>query len=240
MSLRHMVKAFDCKIGSHVQKLVLIKLADNASEDGKCFPSLSRISDECEISRRTTINAIKALEQKGFLYVHREKTSREMNKVNQYTLTLERGESLSLGSASNSLGGESPALGGGESLAPRTSHSFEPPKEPVNVRPDGLTPPDIQEKMKAGFEYFWETWKQCKKDLEVRNNSTPSRARERWDKYFNAAWWKKHTLSDYDNTVNAICQNAIDIHTREHNGFCHAEKMMTDRFFTVKGWEDGI
>jgi DNA-binding MarR family transcriptional regulator len=228
MSLRHMIKAFDCKIGSHVQKLVLIKLADNANEDGKCWPSLKRIANDCEISRRTTINAIKSLEEKGFLQVHREKTSADMNKVNLYTLTLEGGEL-------NALGGASPALGGGESPAPRTSHSFEPPKEPVSVNPDGHTQSQVKEEMQKGFEAFWECWKVCKKKMGVKNRSTIADTRKKWDKYFTPTWWKSHTLDDFEREVNAVMGYADEIHDPEDE-FCPAKNMMTGTFFTREGW----
>lgn len=229
MSLRHMIKAFECKIGSHVQKLVLIKLADNANDDGKCWPSLQRIANECEISKRTAINAIKSLEDKGFLRVHRERTSADMNKVNQYTLTLESGES-------NSLCGESPALGGGESAAPRTPHSFEPTKEPNNVRPDGLTDSQIKEEMDTAFSAFWDCWKSCKKKMGTYNNSTPKETRIKWDKHFSKAWWKKHTLEQFEMEVNGILNYADSIHNPDID-FCPAKNMGTASFFKNEGWK---
>lgn len=229
MSLRHMIKAFECKIGSHVQKLVLIKLADNANDDGKCWPSLQRIANECEISKRTAINAIKALEEKGFLCVHRERTSADMNKVNLYTLTLGGGES-------NSLGGESPALGDGESHAPRTSHSLEPTNEPNNVRPDGLTDSQIKEEMDTAFNAFWDCWKACKKKMGTYNNSTPKETRIKWDKHFSKAWWKKHTLDEFESEVNTIMGYADSIHNPDVE-FCPAKNLGTASFFKNEGWK---
>ena len=210
-------------------KLVLIKLADNANDDGKCWPSLQRIANECEISKRTAINAIKALEGKGFLRVHRERTSADMNKVNLYTLTLEGGES-------NSLGGESAALGSGESAAPRTSHSFEPTKEPNNVRPDGLTDLQIKEEMDTAFKAFWDCWRACKKKMGTYNNSTPKETRIKWDKHFSKAWWKNHKLDEFESEVNAIINYADFIHNPDID-FCPATNMGTATFFKNEGWK---
>ena len=117
-----------------------------------------------------------------------------------------------------------------------------PVSNPVteNVRPDGLTDAQIKENMQKGFEYFWDIWKSCKKKLGVKNNSTPKKARERWNKYFSNSWWKKHTLEDYDKTVNAMCEYAEYIHIPDNQDFCPARNMMTDRFFTNEGWESGV
>lgn len=228
MSLRHMIKAFECKIGSHVQKLVLIKLADNANDDGKCWPSLQRIANECEISKRTAINAIKALEGKGFLRVHRERTSADMNKVNQYTLTLGGGES-------NSLGGESAAPGGGESPAPRTSHSLEPTNEPNNDCPDEQSHPT--ELVEKAFQHFWKVWKQTKKDIgKIDTSPKESTFGKKWKPMFNKAYFKTHTIEQFKQEVSDICQFVVDAHNVE--GFNRFENMQTGKFFNEKQWRD--
>ncbi|WP_299948721.1 helix-turn-helix domain-containing protein [uncultured Microbulbifer sp.] len=135
-----MVKAMKVKVGNPLRKLVLLKLADNASDQGECWPSYQHIADQCEISRRSVIAHIKALEKSGFLKINNRKStnSSKLNASNLFVLTLDKGgESPALGSESPAPagespapGGESPALGGGESPAPRTSHSLEPVNEP--------------------------------------------------------------------------------------------------------------
>lgn len=62
-----MVKAMCIKVGNPLRKLVLIKLADNASDNGECWPSHQHIADQCEISRRSVINHIEALCESGLL-----------------------------------------------------------------------------------------------------------------------------------------------------------------------------
>ena len=39
MSMELMVKAMKIRVGNPLRKLVLIKLADNASDQGECWPS---------------------------------------------------------------------------------------------------------------------------------------------------------------------------------------------------------
>ncbi|CBW29805.1 Uncharacterised protein [Haemophilus influenzae] len=53
MSMRLMVQAMNCKVGNPARKLVLLKLADNANDDGICFPSYQYIADKCEMSKRS-------------------------------------------------------------------------------------------------------------------------------------------------------------------------------------------
>lgn len=61
MSLILMAKAMSIKVGNPLRKLVLLKLADNANDDGICFPSYQYIADVCEISKASARTHIDAL-----------------------------------------------------------------------------------------------------------------------------------------------------------------------------------
>ncbi|WP_249928804.1 helix-turn-helix domain-containing protein [Escherichia coli] len=50
-----------------MHKLVLLKLADNANDNGECYPSYHHIAKECEISKRTAMRAVDSLCEKGLL-----------------------------------------------------------------------------------------------------------------------------------------------------------------------------
>ncbi len=138
MSMELMVKAMKIRVGNPLRKLVLIKLADNASDQGECWPSYQHIADQCEISKRSVMNHIAALCESGLV----KKVTRKGEKGNSsniYLLHLDgAGDSLggsannSLSGAANSLGSAGVAPGGSAGDSPRTSHSFEPVKEPVN------------------------------------------------------------------------------------------------------------
>ena len=146
MSMRLMAQAMSIKVGNPLRKLVLIKLADNANDDGICFPSYQYIADVCEISRRSAMNHIEALIDMGFV-LKKSRKNKDGSSSNLYVLNLEKGsagDSLgsagdSLGSAGDSLGGGAgdslgsagDSLGGGAGDSPITYHSLEPINEPI-------------------------------------------------------------------------------------------------------------
>lgn len=109
MSMLLMVKAMQCKVGNATRKLVLLKLADNASDDGVCFPSYQHIADQCEISRRSAISHIDALIEMGWVE-KKERKTKEGNTSNLYILRLEQGGENTVSSSEN--------------ISPRTSHSI--------------------------------------------------------------------------------------------------------------------
>ena len=130
MSMRLMVQAMNCKVGNPARKLVLLKLADNANDDGICFPSYQYIADKCEMTRRSAISHIECLIKMG-LVSKKERKNKDGSISNLYLLHLEQGsENFALGGENISLGSENFALGGSENISPRTSHSLEPVNEP--------------------------------------------------------------------------------------------------------------
>jgi len=139
MSMTLMVAAMKLRVGNPLRKLVLIKLADNASDVGECWPSYQHIADQCEISKRSVMNHIAALCESGLLRKEIRKGGPKGNSSNVYFLTLEGGappapgvvQQIHQGSAAGSPPSESPAPGGSAGAAPRTSHSLEPVMEPV-------------------------------------------------------------------------------------------------------------
>ena len=124
MSMRLMVQAMNCEVGNPARKLVLLKLADNANDDGICFPSYQYIADKCEISKRSAISHIDDLIKMGFV-TKKARKNKDGSSANLYLLHLEQGgEKSALEGENISLGSENFALGGSEKSAPITSHSF--------------------------------------------------------------------------------------------------------------------
>lgn len=155
MSMGLMVAAMKIRVGNPLRKLVLIKLADNASDMGECWPSYQHIADQCEISKRSVMNHITALCEAGLLRKEIRKGGPKGNSSNVYFLTLEGGseppapgvvQQIHQGGAAGSPPSESPALGGSAGAAPRTSHSSEPVNEPV-IEP---TAPQASAKVATG------------------------------------------------------------------------------------------
>ncbi|ENU5822640.1 helix-turn-helix domain-containing protein [Klebsiella pneumoniae] len=138
MSMDLMVQAMKIKVGNPLRKLVLLKLADNASDLGECWPSYQHIADQCEISKRSVMNHIEELCECG-LIKKELRTGPKGNSSNVYQLNLRSAGDSPGGSANRSLPGATDSLpgagdspGGSAGAAPRISHSFEPVNEPVN------------------------------------------------------------------------------------------------------------
>lgn len=140
MSMMLMVKAMQIKVGNPLRKLVLLKLADNASDQGECWPSYQYIADQCEISKRSVMNHIEELCKSGLLKKVFRKGPKG-NATNVYILTIpgagdspEVVQEIHQGSAGDSLPGAGDSPGGSAGAAPRISHSFEPVNEPLNTQ----------------------------------------------------------------------------------------------------------
>lgn len=86
-------------------KLVLIKLCDNASDEGYCWPSMGKIAKECELSKRSVVDQVSKLKELGLVEVtHRFKDKEQTS--NGYQINIEllgRGELLAPPSESVSL-----------------------------------------------------------------------------------------------------------------------------------------
>jgi hypothetical protein len=137
MSMELMVKAMKAKVGNPLRKLVLLKLADNANDQGECWPSYNYIAEQCEMSRRSVMDHVKKLETSGFLRREYRKGVKG-NSSNVFHLNFDEkrglgGESAALPpSESPALGSESAALGS-ESAALPLVNLLHP--EPVTLEP---------------------------------------------------------------------------------------------------------
>ncbi len=136
MSMELMVKAMKTKVGNPLRKLVLLKLADNANDQGECWPSYQYIADQCEIGKRTAISHIDKLIESGYL----KKTTRKGvkgNSSNVYVLNFDAkpvnngGANAAPPSANAAPPSANAAPGGGANAAPGISHSLEPVNESV-------------------------------------------------------------------------------------------------------------
>ena len=148
MSMDLMVKAMKIKVGNPLRKLVLVKLADNASDQGECWPSYQHIADQCEIDRSTVRRHIKQLAEQGLLRVE-NRDGPKGNSSNLYFLTLGGVGQKSTPVGTESTGGGTPPTGGVGTESTRTSHPPEPVNEP---KPLCTTNPA------EGFDRFWKLY----------------------------------------------------------------------------------
>ncbi len=121
MSIELMTKAFKAKVGNPLRKLVLIKLADNANDQGVCYPSYQYVADQCEISRRSVIEHVKALQNMGVLTVKKRFNDGE-NTSNAFRICAKKLNELC--SAPDSLGSERAALGSANGAKKRAPDSL--------------------------------------------------------------------------------------------------------------------
>ncbi|EDD3645522.1 helix-turn-helix domain-containing protein [Salmonella enterica] len=173
MSMNLMAKAMSIKVGNPLRKLVLIKLADNANDNGECWPSYQHIADHCECSKSAVKEHISALIKLGLMTKENRVgvNNGKGNTSNVYRLHLTSTpvppESTppvppkSTGGSPESTPPVPPKSTGGspESTPPvppagtRTSHSFEPVKEPLDNKkklssmPEGFSPSASHQKM---------------------------------------------------------------------------------------------
>ncbi|EBU3439910.1 helix-turn-helix domain-containing protein [Salmonella enterica subsp. enterica serovar Liverpool] len=165
MSMNLMAKAMSIKVGNPLRKLVLIKLADNANDNGECWPSYQHIADHCECSKSAVKEHISALIKLGLMTKENRVgvNNGKGNTSNVYRLHL-----TSTPVPPESTPPVPPKSTGGspkstpvppKSTPPvppagtRTSHSFEPVKEPLDNKkklssmPEGFSPSASHQKM---------------------------------------------------------------------------------------------
>lgn len=72
--------------GGILYKLVLVKLADNANDDGECFRNQKRLANECECTREAVCRAIRHLETLGLISSEPQRRNGKAT-INIYSLT---------------------------------------------------------------------------------------------------------------------------------------------------------
>src|SRR4030095_3986241 len=92
MSIRAINWAFNQKVGSMATKIILIKLADNANDEGFCWPSLDYVSEKCECDKTTVKRHIKRLEELNLVHIqHRNQDNTNLSNYYHLNLPLEPG-----------------------------------------------------------------------------------------------------------------------------------------------------
>jgi hypothetical protein len=87
VSIAVMSRVWSAGPKKHVDRYVLLAIADNANSDGFAYPSIRHLASKTRLSERTVMRSIQALEQDGWLA--REKRSRDA-KYSTYTIILDR------------------------------------------------------------------------------------------------------------------------------------------------------
>ena len=130
MSFTLMAQAIKIKTGNPARKLILLKLADIADDNGICWPSYAHIADQCEMTRRSAIAHIDALIKDGYLIKTTRKISSDLNHSNKYQLVLH---------AKNSLPSEKITLPSEKITLP--SEKITLPSEKITLPSENISPP---------------------------------------------------------------------------------------------------
>lgn len=81
MSIKVQNIARSFKTGSPINKAVLMALADYADDMGeKCYPSIERLVNDTEICERSVRNALRNLEERGFIFAVKKSKGRITNE----------------------------------------------------------------------------------------------------------------------------------------------------------------
>ena len=88
MSLDLITAAFKTKTGSSSRKLILIMMADRADDSELCDVSYQQLADMCEMSRRSVIDHVAALQEAGLLTILQRDSNSTWLRPNFYRLTL--------------------------------------------------------------------------------------------------------------------------------------------------------
>lgn len=167
MSMKLMVEVMGLKLGNPLRKLVLLKLADNASDQGECWPSYQTIANHCEIGRSTVRKHIKDLEKMGYLKVI-NRPGPKGNTSNLYQLTLHPIASDSTPIASDSTRGVA-------SDSTRISQSFEPVNEPS--RANALVT-QVVEIFNTTKDEYQPNWSKCEALTKSRTTLIKNRIKD--------------------------------------------------------------
>ncbi len=79
------------RAGTTASRLVLLKLADRADDDGRCWPGHDRTAADLQISERAARDAALFLESAGLLQVERRQDRSGRNLSNVYSLPVDSG-----------------------------------------------------------------------------------------------------------------------------------------------------
>ena len=68
--------------------LVLLRLADFAGQDGRCYASYFRLTTDVNVSKNTIIKALKELQEWGYITKIKNKRENQANATNSFILNI--------------------------------------------------------------------------------------------------------------------------------------------------------
>ena len=122
MSNKALTWALEQTTGSPTRKLVLLRLADQANDDGYCWPGKKSIARHCEVHKKTVQKALHDLQRQGLIWIeHRKDDDGVVNLTSRYWLQMRVGAHDSHVGAEDSQG-----VGAQDSPNPHLEPSMNP------------------------------------------------------------------------------------------------------------------
>lgn len=123
-------------------KLVLLKLADRANDDGECWPGQDSIAKACGVGARTLVRHIATLEQMGLIRTEHRYGGDGRRDTNMYVLSLSANlaHGLSAKSCTNHVPTVALTLNEEPTLEPTdaTTKVAAPADEPEQIAPEAV------------------------------------------------------------------------------------------------------
>lgn len=120
------------------QKIVLLALADYADDEARCWPAMRTLAEKSSLSERAVRNAIRSLEEVGYLTTETRVRPNGSQTSNVYWLNVP-------GGAARGAGGPSP-----ETTPPEPSSNPQKNTPPTPTRDE------------SAFEALWSVWPNAK------------------------------------------------------------------------------
>ena len=208
MANSYLIPAFESQCRSHTHKFVLVSLADQASADGECWPSIRYISERCQLSRRHVQRILSDLDEDGMIT---RNMNAQQNGVNLYKIT---GVEPVEGKRFQKLRGEphdtvTPESPHDTGVTPPTTPKSPPLRHGSHPPHDSqVTPPMTRESPKPSYNHHKNHQeKHIRARSKFANAETQKEvAREQWYKYTNKAIRVylevfKRPINDYESQI---------------------------------------
>lgn len=153
MSVRIMSKVWDSQLGSHTEKLVLLALADNANDEGLCWPSRKTIARKCDLSETAVRSQIKEFESAGLISITETGGG---HLSNRYQFDLKKLDEMAEGVTA--LGGQRRDPVGqqrdpqGATALPAGGNAVATNHKETKIEPS------VEPSLTDGFETFWKAY----------------------------------------------------------------------------------
>lgn len=145
--------AYRQKTGSPTAKAVLVKLAENANEEGEAWPSIVRMVRETELSRRTVMLKLRELEELGLIRIVNTRNGQRQG-LNHYFLAYDpQGASDAPGNSQ----GASDAPQGASDASVRVQDVHPNRHREPSIEPSSR-PMDAESSVEEDFNRWWSVY----------------------------------------------------------------------------------